>query len=184
MIKPLKWGFKMDYHLSFPALAGRNVLIGVVLVGILIGLTPVFEPKSQEVQAGLVKVLVSEDLEGLNLIEGNSLVAISNPLNPAPPIVRKIKVIVTAYSSSPWETDGDPYITAAGTWVRDGIIANNYLPFGTKVRIPELYGDKIFVVEDRMSWKKGNYHIDIWFPSYWEAKSFGAKTTHIEILES
>jgi len=107
----------------------------------------------------------------------------ANPINPVPENYRKIGVVVTAYSSTPWETDVDPYITAAGTWVRDGIIANNYLPLGTKVRIPELYGEKVFVVEDRMSWKKGNYHIDIWFPSYWEALSFGAKRTYIEVLE-
>jgi 3D (Asp-Asp-Asp) domain-containing protein len=174
----------MDYHLSFPALAGRNLLIGVVITGILIGLAPVFESKNQEAQAGLLMVLASENPRELALIEGNSLVAFSNPLNPPPPTLRKIQVIVTAYSSSPWETDEEPYLTAAGTWVRDGIIANNYLPFGTKVKIPELYGDKIFVVEDRMSWKKGNYHVDIWFPTFWEAKNFGAKTTYIEILES
>jgi 3D (Asp-Asp-Asp) domain-containing protein len=50
------------------------------------------------------------------------------------------------------------------------------------LKIPELYGDKIFVVEDRRSWTKGNYHIDIWFPSYWEALNFGVKITEVEIL--
>jgi len=29
-----------------------------------------------------------------------------------------------------------------------------------------------------------NYGVDIWFPSYWEALSFGAKITYIEILGS
>ena len=93
-------------------------------------------------------------------------------------------MIVTAYSSTPFETDSDPFITAAGTQVRDGIIANNLLPFGTKIRLPELYGEKVFIVEDRMSWKKGPYHFDIWFPSHWEAKKFGAQRTYLEILES
>jgi len=174
----------MDYNLTFPVKAGRNLLIGIVIMGILTGLAPSFELKNQEIQTEPLKVLSLENLRNLALIEENSLVAVSNPLNPPPPTLRKIEVIITAYSSSPWETDENPYLTAAGTWVRDGIIANNYLPFGTKVKIPELYGNKVFVVEDRMSWKKGNYHIDIWFPSYWEAKSFGAKTTYIEILES
>jgi len=115
-------------------------------------------------------------------MQGNSLIA--NSLLPSPQVVKTIKMVTTAYSSTPEQTDNDPFITAAGTWVRDGIIANNLLPFGTKVRLPELYGDKIFIVEDRMNKKKGYYHIDIWFPSYNEAKNFGAKTTYVEILES
>ena len=113
-------------------------------------------------------------------INGNSLLA-SSAL-PEPKVMRTVKVIVTAYSSTPDQTDETPEITAANTTVRDGIIANNLLPFGTKVRLPELYGDKIFVVEDRMSRKKGSYHFDIWFPSYWEAKSFGAQNTYLEVL--
>jgi 3D (Asp-Asp-Asp) domain-containing protein len=98
-------------------------------------------------------------------------------------IVKKIPVVVTAYSSTPWETWGDPFITASGSWVRDGIIANNLLPFGTKVRMPEIYGDKVFVVEDRMNSRKGNYHFDVWFPSYRQALEFGAKKTYLEVLE-
>ena len=121
-------------------------------------------------------------ISGFLTIQENSLLA-NSPL-PEPKVVQRIKMMATAYSSTIQQTDNDPFITAAGTWVRDGIIANNLLPFGTKIRIPELYGDKIFVVEDRMNRKKGDYHIDIWFPSYWEAKSFGAKITYVEILES
>jgi 3D (Asp-Asp-Asp) domain-containing protein len=66
--------------------------------------------------------------------------------------------------------------------VRDGIVANNLLPFGAKVRMPELYGDKVFVVEDRMNRKKGDNHFDIWFPSHEEAENFGVKITYIEVL--
>jgi 3D (Asp-Asp-Asp) domain-containing protein len=122
------------------------------------------------------------DFSGPLTLQGNSLLAVS-PL-PSPKVVKTVTMMATAYSSTPQETDNDPFITAAGTWVRDGIVANNLLPFGTKIRIPELYGEKIFVVEDRMNSKKGYYHIDIWFPSYWEAKEFGAKKTYVEILES
>lgn len=97
---------------------------------------------------------------------------------------QKINVVITAYSSTVWETDDTPYITASGTYVRDGIVANNLLPLGTKIKIPEIFGDKIFVVEDRMNSRKSYYHIDIWFPSYQEALNFGAKRTYIEILKS
>jgi len=88
----------------------------------------------------------------------------------------------TAYSSTPEETDEDPFITASGIWVKDGIVANNLLPFGTKIRLPELYGDKVFVVEDRMNSRKGYYHFDIWFASKKEALQFGAKNTYVEVL--
>ncbi len=99
-------------------------------------------------------------------------------------IKKKIKVIVTAYSSCPYETDSTPLITANGSEVREGIVANNLLPFGTEIRIPELYGNKVFVVEDRMNVKKGYYHIDIWFPTKKQAIKFGAFKTYIEVLES
>lgn len=137
------------------------------------GLIHVSAPEAQELE------LKSPSLEFL-AINGNSLLP-SSPL-PEPKVVKTVKVIVTAYSSTPLETDDTPDITAAGTQVRDGIVANNLLPFGTKIRMPELYGDKIFVVEDRMNRRKGPYHFDIWFPSHREAKNFGAQNTYLEVL--
>lgn len=119
----------------------------------------------------------------LSAIQENSLIAVSNPQNPLR-VVRKIKVVATGYSSTVGQTDSTPFITASGATVRDGIIANNLLPFGTEIRIPELYGNKIFVVEDRMNKKKGYYHVDIWFPSYEQAKEFGVKQVYIEVLSS
>jgi len=92
-------------------------------------------------------------------------------------------MIITAYSSTEDQTDSTPFITASQKHVEDGIVANNLLPFGTKVRIPELYGDKVFVVEDRMHYRKGNYHLDIWFPTRLEAKNFGVKRATIEVID-
>jgi len=93
------------------------------------------------------------------------------------------KVLITAYSSTPDQTDDSPFITAMGSTVRDGIVACNFLKFGTKVRIPEVYGDKIFVVEDRMA-KKNSHKIDIWMESRAQALEFGVKYLTVEILES
>ena len=88
---------------------------------------------------------------------------------------------LTAYSSTPEQTDNSPFITAAGTFVHDGIVAANSLPFGTKILIPDIFGDKIFTVEDRMA--PQNYHkIDIWFPSTDKAMEFGVKHAKILIL--
>jgi len=120
--------------------------------------------------------------EEIALFNENTLLPIAP--NPELKVVKKLFVVVTAYSSTPWETWDDPFITAAGTKVKEGIVANNYLPFGTKIRMPELFGDKIFIVEDRLNSRKGYYHVDIWFPSYWQAKEFGAKNTYIEVLGS
>lgn len=126
-------------------------------------------------------ILPEEPVSDFIIVQENSILPVS-PL-PDPKVVERVKVIATAYSSSPDETDDEPFITAAGTYVRDGIVANNLLPFGTRIRIPELYGDKVFVVEDRMNRKKGSYHFDIWFPSKKEALQFGAKNIYVEILE-
>jgi len=92
------------------------------------------------------------------------------------------RVAVTAYSSSPCETDSSPFITASGDWVQDGIVAVNFLSFGTKIKIPELFGDKIFTVQDRMHPRK-KYQVDIWFPSRIDALEFGAHYTYIELVE-
>ena len=98
--------------------------------------------------------------------------------------VKTIKVVVTAYSSTPDQTDDTPFITASGKYVQDGIVANNMLPIGTKIRFPELYGDKVFVVEDRMHRRKSDYHVDIWFPERQLAVNFGVKTTKIEVIQN
>jgi len=88
---------------------------------------------------------------------------------------------ITAYSSSPDETDDDPFITASGKFVRDGFVATNILPFGTKIKIPSLFGDKIFIVEDRMHYRKTNV-IDIWMDSKEKALKFGAHYVEVLIL--
>ncbi len=118
------------------------------------------------------------------MVEENALLPIANPSAPELKVTRKVPVIATAYSSTPEQTDSNPYITAAGTNVRNGIVANNLFSFNTKIKIPELYGNKIFVVEDRMHWRKSFYQIDVWFPSTKEAEEFGVKRTYIEVLES
>jgi len=92
---------------------------------------------------------------------------------------RTMRVLATAYSSTVDQCDSTPFITANGTHVYDGTLAANFLKFGTKVKFPALYGDKIFTVEDRM---KSNYKVDLWFPTRQEAKNFGARWVEMEIL--
>jgi len=90
---------------------------------------------------------------------------------------------VTAYSSTPDQTDSTPFITASGKEVADGIIASNLFPFGTKVQIPAFFGNKIFTVEDRMS-KRIKNTIDIWMPTRAKAIVFGARAADIVVLDA
>ena len=118
-------------------------------------------------------------------IETTLLSSVPQLPNAKPALKRTVAAIatvwVTAYSSTPEETDDTPFITAANTPVRDGVIAANFLPFGTKVKIPSLFGDKIFVVEDRMHPRKTN-NVDIWMSTKDEALQFGAHKTEIAVL--
>ena len=93
------------------------------------------------------------------------------------------KVAMTAYNSEVGQTDADPFTAADGTTTYDGMIAANFLPFGTKVRIPELFGDKVFTVHDRMN-KRYWYRVDVWMKEKSVAKKFGLhKNVKIEIVE-
>jgi len=129
--------------------------------------------------ADAIKQPGSLKIENENQEEKNEITA--EPSSPR--VVKRIKMIITGYSSTPDQTDNTPFITASGKMVQDGIVANNLLSFGTKIKIPELYPDKIFVVEDRMNRRKGCYHVDIWFPTREEAKNFGVKIAEVEVLE-
>ena len=97
-------------------------------------------------------------------------------------VVRSGVVTATAYNSLSWQTDASPWITASGTRCREGVIAANFLPFGTKVMI-EGFPDRIFVVEDRMHRRHKN-RIDIWFRHYKDAKKFGVRKIKYYVLES
>ncbi len=98
-------------------------------------------------------------------------------------VIKELFVTMTAYSSTVDQTDSTPFTTALGTQVGDGIVAANFLPFGTKIKIPQVFGDKIFTVEDRMN-KRYLERIDIWFPDRESARNFGLKTLKVQILES
>jgi 3D (Asp-Asp-Asp) domain-containing protein len=61
------------------------------------------------------------------------------------------------------------------------VIAANFLKFGTKVRIPELFGDRVFTVQDRMNRRFPN-HVDVWMKDRGQAINFGVQKAQIEIL--
>jgi 3D (Asp-Asp-Asp) domain-containing protein len=101
---------------------------------------------------------------------------------PQPPVKNTLTVRASAYSSTVDQCDGDPFTTASGAKVADGGIAMNGIAFGTKIRIPAYYGDKVFTVTDRMNAKWGNKRIDIWMATRAAAKQWGVRTVTIEVL--
>ena len=98
------------------------------------------------------------------------------------PIFEKIKAeivirrTITAYSIKRRRT-------ASGIRCRKGVVAANWLPLGTKIKIPKLFGDKIFVVADRMNIRYTS-RLDIWMSDRKEALNFGTRTAEIIVLDS
>jgi len=95
--------------------------------------------------------------------------------------VRTIKVPVSAYTSAVNECDSTPFTTADGSRVRDGIVAANFLKIGTRFRIPQYFGNKVFEVHDRMNARFSN-RIDIWMTQKADARAWGVRNVTIEIL--
>lgn len=89
--------------------------------------------------------------------------------------------VVTAYTSTVGQCDSTPFTTANGTTVHDGVIAANWLKFGTRVRIPAMFGDKVFIVADRMN-PRFDDRMDIWMSSISNARVFGVRHLTIEVL--
>lgn len=93
-----------------------------------------------------------------------------------------VKVLASGYSSSIAETDSTPFITAANTASRPGVLAisqnllREYTPgapfsFGDRVKI---YGVGDFIVEDCMNPRWTN-RVDIWFANRDDAIRFGLR---------
>ncbi|MCD6410753.1 3D domain-containing protein [bacterium] len=159
----------------------RKAIFGIFLLFIVIGAALPFIGRAladeEKPIMNSIKTLPKEE----NIVVQNNTV-LSNTAHYYNKPTAKISVVVTGYSSDPLETDDTPFITASGTFVREGVIATNFLPFGTKIRIPSLFGEEIFVVEDRMNPRK-KFQIDVWFPTKEEAINFGVHKTYIEVLE-
>lgn len=94
-------------------------------------------------------------------------------------------IMATAYNSEIGQTDDTPCHTANGFNVcehgYENIIATNNLPLGTKVRFPDLHGNKIFYVMDRMN-ARYTTRVDFWMKSKKDAKNFGIKRIKMEVL--
>ena len=108
----------------------------------------------------------------------------------SPPVITVMRsyqrVPITAYSSTADQTDSTPCITANGFDLcehnQENVVAANFLKFGTKVRIPELFGEQIFTVQDRMN-ARYTYRLDVWMQTRAAAKQHGLRFATIEVVE-
>lgn len=176
----------------------KIIITSLFAMFLFIGISVFQKPESLENKEELIKVQrevrTRQNIDNsLAVIQKNTLISMSNPLiiqrpktkliqELEPKVKYRIKMTITAYSSTPCQTDSTPFITASNSWVRKGVVANNFFPFGTRIRIPEYFGDKIFNIEDRLHWRKSNEHVDVWFPTRQEAINFGITSTYVEIL--
>lgn len=138
-----------------------------------------------QLYGGVTKNEAKQAEPELATIQSNSIVQTNGPVTrkstETPKTKQRYVVSVSGYSSTADQTDDSPFITARNTYVRDGIIAANFLPFGTAVKFPELFGNKIFIVEDRMN-KRYWLNADIWFADRQVALKFGRKATVLEVV--
>ncbi len=169
----------------------RKTMLVAVLSAVL--MAPVLAPAPVHAQTGLV----SSALKGIvSLFSSDEVKADEIVPNVFPEMndrkpTRVITAVMTAYSSEVAQTDDSPCIPADWKYNlcehyekygEQDTIAANFLPLGTKVRFPDLYGDKVFTVRDRMNARYGQGRGDIWMPTRDEAKQFGVKKVTMEIF--
>jgi 3D (Asp-Asp-Asp) domain-containing protein len=167
--------------ISYTNIAKKGMTMLLMTAVLASGVLELFLPRTSQADAMPQPSFSATVLATLPASQNNTLLPIINNAKKADK-KESVMMKITAYSSEEGQTDSTPLVTASGKHVADGIVANNMLPFGAKIRIPALYGDKVFVVQDRMNAKKSNYHLDIWMPDTDQAINFGAQIAYVEIL--
>ncbi len=90
----------------------------------------------------------------------------------------RFPAVITAYSSSPDETDDDPFITASGRRVFDGLVAcPRRYAFGTKFKI----NGRTYTCFDRLN-QRFDDRFDIWMVSKHEALRFGRRRLLVQVV--
>lgn len=117
----------------------------------------------------------------------NNQPPVSNPISSTLPTNEDLPyyttyITTTAYTSRAAETDNSPFIAAWGDHVFWGMVASNAFPRGTKIQIPEYYGDKMFIVLDKMN-SRYYHRLDIWMPNLNDAKKWGARYVEIKVFK-
>ena len=173
-----------------------NLLVAIVAYDYLLFPLPILAKESAEIKKQQPVVAVAgQSSDSLTVSESTPAISskISKKVEAEPVVSKKIVKIkdhgyhsMTAYNSEVGQTDSDPCTTANGFNLckhnQEDTVAANFLKFGTKVRIPELFGDRVFVVRDRMN-SRYQERVDVWFKNRQDALKFGVRKAKIEIVE-
>lgn len=190
-LKTMKKG-KIHKKRILPLKFAKKLILSLIIVMIFefsMLAAPVFASETEELSN--ISNLAAFNIENINSttekIDAGKISIVNNlPENNNWKTIRVSTRVITAYNSEVGQCDDSPCITANGFNVCEhGIedtIAANWLKFGTKVKIPELFGDRVFIVRDRMN-KKHDDKIDIWMIDKQAAKNFGKRIAQVEILE-
>jgi 3D (Asp-Asp-Asp) domain-containing protein len=185
-------------------LSGKQGLVLLVVIACIFQFTLFFSPALADEAVNKAKVTAASALEELiindsllkeavmdqeaaKLMNSDPTVTETEQALPAPviKIIRTSTHTITAYNSEAAQTDDTPCITANGFDVcahnEEDTIAANFLKFGTKVQIPELFGDRIFIVRDRMN-KRYSDRVDVWMKEKSDARQFGVKVAKIQVI--
>lgn len=158
----------------------------IILFELLSFPVPILAAKNEDVNldnnmANVEQNIVIEENIDLGSAKNNIL-----PKNNDIEIIKIHRVAMTAYNSEVGQTDDSPCITANGfNLCKHGIedtIAANFLPMGTKVKIPDQFGDRVFIVRDRMHPRFQN-RVDVWMIKRTDALKFGLKVSRIEVIK-
>ncbi len=190
--KSLKLAKKIGFNLGF------LTIISVILANVVLSVKPALADENSivwnlsyimEDSAGdsygqtIVKILNPE----VSSLDRNGMNRNYLPENDERDVAYVTKIVFTAYNSEVGQCDATPCITANGFDVckhdKEDTIAMNGIKFGTKIRIPELFGDRVFVVRDRMNARYGSNRADIWMRDKADAKQFGVKVAKVEVLK-
>ena len=176
------------------ALVAFTVLVGTATPQIAVAQNNLFGLQDS---AFFVKEAISNFQSKYTLVEKESF---PKSENRAPRYIKT--VLATAYSSDPRQTDDTPCTPAMGgfnlcenfeKYGTEDAIANNCLRLGTVVKFPEMFGDREFVVRDRMNSRYDCHRIDFWIASVTpetqeiiqeakaEARAFGLKRINMEV---
>ncbi len=186
------------YHSFFhlrPQNKSMQLVLFIILIELLFFPFPGFADKQSADNLAIAKIKqINSSWPKLttmsNKIANNTVDKKKKELKQSEESVEKIRwskrYTMTAYNSEVAQCDASPCITANGFNVCkhhiEDTVATNFLPFGTKIRIPELFGDRIFIVRDRMN-KRYQNRIDVWLLHRDNAIDFGVKYPLVEVLQ-
>jgi len=168
----------------------KKITLGVLITAVLLTLVVLVPmPTFAEITNMDYLAKIGQASSDKDVSEGDFASKIKNqlPKNKDNDVFYKKYITFTAYNSEVAQCDSSPCITANGFNVCEhGIedtIAMNGIRMGTKIRIPELFGDRVFTVRDRMNSRYDSNRGDIWMVDKQEAREFGVKITRVEILK-